>query len=69
MKGCGAIGKVVAPDSIDGQFESSHRQILFTINCIEKTETKKKRREKAKYLKSEQMWDQDILTLDCPPSA
>ena len=34
MKGCGAVGKVVAPDSRDGQFESSHRQILFTINCI-----------------------------------
>ena len=39
--GCGSVGRAVASNSIDPQFASSHRQILFTIDCfknfIEKT--------------------------------
>ena len=34
---CGAVGRAVASDTRDTQFESSHQQILFTINYIEKT--------------------------------
>ena len=38
---------MVASNTRDPRFESSHRQILFTIkciiNCVEKTKIKKKR--------------------------
>ena len=40
---CGSIGSEVAYDARDLRFESSHRQILFSINCIEKTKIKKLR--------------------------
>ena len=33
--GCGPAGTVVTSDTRDPQFESSHWQILFSINCIE----------------------------------
>ena len=46
--GCGSVGRVVASNTRDPQFESSsHRQILFTINCIKdvlKIRKKKKKR-------------------------
>ena len=41
--GCGSVGRAVAADTRDPRFESSHRQNLSTINCIEKTKIKKKR--------------------------
>ena len=30
---CGSVGRAVSFDTRDPQFESSDRQILFTINC------------------------------------
>ena len=41
--GCGSVGRAVAPDTTVPRFKTSHRQILSDINCIEKTEIKKKR--------------------------
>ena len=41
-RGCGSVGRVVTSYSGDPRFKSSHQQILFTINCIEKTEIKRK---------------------------
>ena len=32
--GCGAVGRAVASDTRDQQFESGHRQILFTTFSI-----------------------------------
>ena len=47
LRGCGSVGRVVASDNIDPRFESSHWQILFTINCIincvENTKLEKKK--------------------------
>jgi len=40
--GCGSVGRVVVPNTKELQDASSHQQISFTINCIEKTKTKKK---------------------------
>ena len=46
--GCGSVGRVVASNTRDPWFKSSHRQKfsyiehLFTL-CIEKTKIKKKR--------------------------
>ena len=40
---CGSVGREVASHTSDPQFKSSHRQILFTIHCVEKTKMKKKR--------------------------
>ena len=40
--GCGSVGRAVASDTIGLQVESSHRQILFAIKCIEKNENKQK---------------------------
>ena len=43
---CGSVGRAVASDTRDPQFESSHRQTfiehLITVNCVEKTKIKKK---------------------------
>ena len=33
--GCGSVGRAVASNTKDLQFESSHWPILCTINCIE----------------------------------
>ena len=41
--GCGSVGRVVAFDTRDPQFESSHQQNLFTLNSIEKAKRKEKR--------------------------
>ena len=45
--GCGSVGRAVASDTRDPQFESSHRKAfikhLFTVNCVVKTKIKKKR--------------------------
>ena len=45
--GCGSVGRVVALNTRDPQFESSHRHNFFTIksieNFVEKTKIKKKR--------------------------
>ena len=38
--GCGSVGWVVASDTFVSRFESSHWQMLLTINCIEKTKIK-----------------------------
>ena len=38
--GCCLVVRVVASGTNDLGFESSHRQILFAINCIEKTKIK-----------------------------
>ena len=34
--GCGTVGRAVASDTRDPRFESSHWQILFTINSSQK---------------------------------
>ena len=34
--GCGSDGRAVAWETGDPWIESSHQQILFTLNCIEK---------------------------------
>ena len=39
--GCGSFGRAVAPNTRGLWFKSSHRQIVSTINCIEKTNVKK----------------------------
>ena len=39
---CGAVGLAVTSDTRVPRFESSHWQILFTTNCIEKTKINKK---------------------------
>ena len=45
--GCGSVGRVVASNTRDPQFESSsHRQILFTINCIKDVLKIRKKKEK-----------------------
>ena len=41
--GCGSAGSVVASESGDLQFKSSHRQILFNISCIKKDKNEVKR--------------------------
>ena len=38
--GCDSVGRAVASDTRGLRFKSSHRQILFTINCIEKKKIK-----------------------------
>ena len=43
--GCGSVGGAVASKARDPLFESSHRHILFTMNCIKKTKVKKRGRE------------------------
>ena len=35
--GCGLVNRVVTSETRQPQFESSHRSLLFPINCIEKT--------------------------------
>ena len=43
-RGCASVGSIVASDSRDPWFDSSHRQNLFsmfTFNCIEETNIKK----------------------------
>ena len=44
--GCDSVARVVASDTRDPRFESSHWQMLFTLNCIktrvEKTKIKEK---------------------------
>ena len=35
-----SVGRVVASDTRDPRFESNHWQIIFTINCIQKTKIK-----------------------------
>ena len=49
MGSVGAVGRAVTSDTRDPWFESSQRQILFTINCVlnrvENTKIKKKDRE------------------------
>ena len=42
---CGSVGRAVSFDTRDLQFESSDRQILFTINSIKIYSKKKKGRE------------------------
>ena len=39
--GCGSVGRVVAFNISDSRFASSRQQILFSVNCIEKSQTKK----------------------------
>ena len=41
--GCDPVGRTVASDTWDWRFESSHRQILFTVSCTDKTRIMKKR--------------------------
>ena len=40
--GCDSVGRTVASYTRVLQFNSYHRQILFTINCIKKTKIQKK---------------------------
>ena len=45
--GCGTVGKAVTSDTRHPLFNSSHRQILITFNCIEEKKIKKKEAEMA----------------------
>ena len=47
--GCDSVGRTVASYTRVLQFNSYHRQILFTINCIKKTKIQKKRPWMANY--------------------
>ena len=38
VSGCGSVGRAVASDTRDLQFESSHCHILFIMRCIENKE-------------------------------
>ena len=53
--GCGAVGRAIASNTRDPQFESSHRlYYLLSIllkNCIEKTKIKKKRSVMVQFMK------------------
>ena len=56
--GCGSVGRVVASNTRDPRFESSHRQTFIYIEhfvycqlCIEKTKIKKKRPGMAHFFK------------------
>ena len=43
--GCSSVGKVVASNTRDARFESSHRQTVYyllAVKCIEKTKRKEK---------------------------
>ena len=55
--GCGAVGRVVASNTRDPRFESSHRQyyLLSTLlkNFIEKTKIKKMSPGMAQFLKKQ----------------
>ena len=42
-RGYGSVVRLVAPNTRDSRFESSHRQNLFAFNCIEKTKIKETR--------------------------
>ena len=42
VSGCDSVGRAVTSDARDQGFESSHRQVLYTINFIAKTKTNKK---------------------------
>ena len=41
--GGSSVDTAIASDYEDGHFESNHRQILLSVNCIEKTKINKKR--------------------------
>ena len=41
---CGSVGRVVASDNRDPWFKSIRRQILYTINCIEKKKYEENKR-------------------------
>ena len=41
--GCGTVGRAVASDTRDPEFESSHLQFLCSLKCIEQMKIKKKR--------------------------
>ena len=43
VSGCGSVGTEVAFYTRDPWFESSQRQNLFSVNCVEKAKIKKKR--------------------------
>ena len=47
--GCGSGGRAVASDTRDPLFEFSQRQILLTLNCIEKTKIIKLRQGMAQF--------------------
>ena len=40
--GCGTVGRVVISDTKDLQFQSSHWQYFLDVNCVKKTQIKKK---------------------------
>ena len=43
--GCGSVGRVVASDTRGPRFESAHQKTFYylsSVNCIEKTNIKKK---------------------------
>ena len=42
--GCGSVGKAVASGTRGPRFEFGLQQLLFTVNRLEKTKIKKKRR-------------------------
>ena len=52
---CGSAVRAVASDTRDLRFESSHRQIEFTINCIEETKIRKKRPGMAQFKYNERL--------------
>ena len=50
VNGCVSVGLVVVSYTRGQWFESSHRRICITVNCIEKTKIKKKRPGTAHFL-------------------
>ena len=60
--GSGSVGKAVAADTRDPQFESSHWQTfiehLFIVNCVEKTKIKRKtkKRPRIAHIKKLKEW-------------
>jgi len=43
-RGCSTVGRAVASNTCDLQFESHHRQFLFTLSCMGKLKIKKRPR-------------------------
>ena len=52
---CGSVGSTITSYTRDPRFESSNRQVLFTINCIEKTKIKIKRPGRAQLKKENKL--------------
>ena len=67
---CDSVGRAIASNSRDPWFESSHRKILFSMNCFEKPKIKKKRPEWP--IKNNYFWSRlmmSFLKMDSSPAS